>query len=203
MMELTIRKTNKSEFFQTENLTREAFWNLYQSGSSEHLVLHNLRKSINYVHELDLVIINDGQILGHIILSKAKIVNDKDEHEVLCVGPFAVLSEFQNKGIGSKLISHSIKQVKILGFNGIILFGNPAYYQRFGFKNAKEYGISTKDGQNFDPFMALELRENGLANIQGRFFDDEAFEIDEDELEEFEKRFPAKKKGEPKIRILQ
>lgn len=200
-MELTIRKTNRNEFYQTENLTREAFWNLYQSGSSEHLVLHNLRKSKNYVAELDLVIKNGGQILGHIILSKAKVVNDNKEHEVLCVGPFAVLNEFQNKGIGSKLIYYSIEEAKKLGFKGMILFGNPAYYQRFGFKNAKEYGISTKDGKNFDPFMALEIRENGLANIQGRFFDDEAFEINEDELGEFEKHFPEKEKGEPKVKI--
>lgn len=200
-MELTIRKTNKNEFYQTENLTREAFWNLYQSGSSEHLVLHNLRKSKNYVPELDLVIANVGRILGHIILSKAKVVNDDKEHEVLCVGPFAVINEFQNKGIGSKLISYSIEEAKKLHFKGLILFGNPAYYQRFGFINAKEYGISTKDGQNFDPFMALELPKNGLAKTQGRFFEEKAFEIDEDELREFEKRFPEKEKGEPKIKI--
>lgn len=71
----------------------------------------------------------------------------------------------------------------------MILFGNPAYYQRFGFKNAKEYNISAKVGQNFDPFMILELQENGLANICKRFFEDQAFKINEQKLEEFEKHF--------------
>lgn len=126
-MNLTIRKTNKNEFFQTENLTRETFWNLYQSGCSEHLLLHNLRKSKNYVPELDLVIVNNGKILGHIILSKAKVGDNNNKHEVLCAGPFSVLNEFQNKGIGYKLISYSIEEAKKLGFKGMILFGNPAY----------------------------------------------------------------------------
>lgn len=49
--------------------------------------------------------------------------------------------------------------------------------------------------------MALELQKNGMADTQGRFFDDEAFVIDEDELIEFEKHFPKKEKGEPKIKI--
>jgi hypothetical protein len=49
--------------------------------------------------------------------------------------------------------------------------------------------------------MALELQPFGLKDIKGRFFEDKAFEINEDELTVFEKRFPAKVKGEPKITI--
>jgi len=42
--------------------------------------------------------------------------------------------------------------------------------------------------------MALELQENGLANVKGRFFEDEAFTIKEEELNKYEKKFPAKEK---------
>ena len=90
-----------------------------------------------------------------------------------------------------------------MGFNGMILFGNPDYYHRFGFRNAKEYEITTKDNQNLEPFMALELYENGLDNVKGRFFEDEAFTIKEDELNEYEKKFPEKEKSKPKIDINQ
>jgi len=76
----------------------------------------------------------------------------------------------------------------------MILFGNPEYYHRFGFVNAQEYSITTKEGQNFEPFMALELQINGLGNVKGRFLEDAVFEIQPDELIEFEKKFPYKEK---------
>lgn len=201
-MQVIIRKTDRNEFHQTENLTRETFWNLYNPGCTEHLVLHNLRNSKSYVEDLDLVIICQREIIGHIILTKAKIVDNKNkEHEVLCVGPFVVSIDFQNQGIGTKLLNYSIIEAKKIGFKGMILFGNPDYYHRFGFKDAKVHKVTTKDGQNFAPFMAIELQTKGFDNIQGRFFEDKAFEINEEELSKFEERFPAKEKGKPKIEI--
>ncbi|OFX84005.1 MAG: GNAT family N-acetyltransferase [Bacteroidetes bacterium GWF2_33_16] len=197
-MKLIIRKIYESEFYFTENLTRETFWNLYKSGCEEHLVLHNLRKSKSYIKELDLIAIHNFLIVGHIISTRALIKNKfGKEHEVLCVGPISVSPALQNKGIGTILIDYSISKARKMGFKGMILFGNSGYYHRFGFKNAKEFKIATKDNQNFEPFMALELIENGLKNVKGLFYDDEAFVINEEQLLEFEKQFPIKEKSKP------
>jgi predicted N-acetyltransferase YhbS len=76
----------------------------------------------------------------------------------------------------------------------MIFFGNPNYCHRFGFKNAAEYSIITKDCQNFESFMALELQDNVLKDIKGKFFDDSVFEIGSEELVEFEKNFPNRDK---------
>lgn len=201
-MNIVIRKTDESEHFKTENLTREAFWNIYKSGCDEHLVLHQIRESSCYIEELDLVAIYEGEIIGHIISSKARVIDiQNNEHELLCVGPVSVFPAFQNKGVGMKLLNFSISEAKRLGYKGMILFGSPDYYHRFGFRNAKEYEISTKDNQNFEPFMALELQEKGLDNLRGRFFEGEGFVIKEDQLIEFEKNFPPKEKGKPRIEI--
>lgn len=201
-MNITIRKTDKSEYYSTEFLTREIFWNLFTPGCTDHFIIHNLRKSKDYIPPLDLVVIYNNKIVGHIISSKAKIVdNQHNEHEVLCVGPFAISPEMQNKGIGTQLLKHSISVAKELAYKGMILFGNPNYYHRFGFDDARQYGITTKDGQNFPQFMALELQKNGLGEIKGKFFDDEAFQVEEDEFVEFEKMFPEKEKGQPKFPI--
>ncbi len=201
-MNLHIRKVGKSEFYQTENLIREAFWNLYNSGCTDHIILHKLRNSKSYVGELDLVVLCNGDIIGHIISTKAKVLDSKNkEYEVLCVGPFAVSHDFQHKGVGTELLKYHISEAKKLGFKGMVLFGNPNYYHRFGFKNAKEYKITTKEDQNFDQFMVLELQRHNFENVNGRFFEDSAFEVNENELNEFEKRFPTKEKGKPKIDI--
>ena len=203
-MELIIRQTDKSEFYQTEHLTREAFWNIYKPGCDEHLVLHQIRESTGYIEELDHIAIYEGEIVGHAISSKARVIDKRGRvHEVLCIGPISVSPSFQNKGIGMELLNHSISEAKKMGFKGMILFGNPDYYHRFGFTNAKEFEITTKDLQNFEPFMALELRDNGLCNVKGRFFEDEAFTIKEDEIIEFEKKFPVKEKGKPRVDISQ
>jgi predicted N-acetyltransferase YhbS len=194
-METRIRQTAESEYSQTENITRESFWNLYKPGCVEHLILHNLRKSKSLIAELDLVAMSGNEIVGHIISTKAKVIDSQNKlHEVLCVGPLSVLPEFQKQGIGSKLINKSITAARESGHSGMILFGNPDYYHRFGFRNAVEYGITTKDGQNFEPFMALELQIEGLSNVNGRFFEADEFETDSDELTEFEKQFPYKEK---------
>lgn len=194
-MKILIRETIEKDFFQTENLTREAFWNIHIPGCDEHLVLHNLRNSKSYISELDIVAVFEDEIIGHIISTKAKIVDlQNNEHEVLCVGPLSVLPDFQKKGIGSKLMIESIRVAKDLGHCGMILFGYPDYYHRFGFRNAQEYGITTKDGENFEPFMALELQPDGFENVTGKFFEDDVFVTQPDELIEFEKQFPYKEK---------
>jgi predicted N-acetyltransferase YhbS len=201
-MTTEIRRTSANEFKMTENITREAFWNLYKPGCDEHLVLHQLRESRSYVGELDLVAILNNHIVGHLISTKATVVDPSgSESEVLCVGPVSVLPDFQGQGIGSGLIRKSIRIAGEMGYPGMVLFGNPEYYHRFGFLNAVEYGITTKDGQNFEPFMVLELRPRALAWVKGRFFEDKAFETFEDDLHRFEKQFPQKEKGNPRIII--
>jgi predicted N-acetyltransferase YhbS len=204
IMEVLIQRTTEKDFFKTENITRESFWNMYKPGCDEHLILHQIRESKSYIGELDIIAVYKDKIIGHVISTTARVIDKQDkEHEVLCVGPIAVLPSFQNKGIGTKLLNYSISEAKKIGFKGMILFGNPEYYHRFGFRNAREFEITTKDNQNFEPFMALELQENGLDNVKGRFFECEAFITREDELAEYEKKFPCKEKGKPKIDINQ
>ncbi|MGD9778963.1 GNAT family N-acetyltransferase [Methanomethylovorans sp.] len=194
-MHISIRQEVEKDFNDVEYLTREAFWDLYKPGCDEHLVLHKIRKVSAFVKELDLIACDNDVIVGNIIYSRAKVVNDENkEFEVLCMGPIAVLPSYQDQGIGSLLMEHSIEKARQLGYKGIVIFGNPDYYHRFGFVDAKEYNIQTSWGDNLDAFMVLELYEDSLRGISGKFFEDEVFKIDNDELEYFEKQFPYKEK---------
>ncbi len=194
-MSISIRQEEENDFKSVEDMTREAFWDLYKPGCDEHLVLHKIRKVPAFVKELDLIACDDDRIVGNIIYSKSKVVNEESrEFEVLCMGPIAVLPSCQKQGIGSLLMNHSLEKARQLGHKAVIIFGNPDYYQRFGFRNAGDYNIQTSTGENFDAFMALELYDGSLKGISGKFYADEVFETDAEELEEFEKGFPPKVK---------
>ena len=194
-MNISIRLEEEDDYRPVESLTREAFWNLYKPGCNEHLLVHKIRKVPAFVKELSLVACDGDKIVGNIIYSKAKVINGENkEFEVLCIGPIGVLPAYQKQGIGSLLMNHSLEKAKQLGYKAIIIFGNPDYYHRFGFVDARECGIQTAWGENFSAFMALELYKGSLNGISGKFYADKVFKIDEDELEIFEKEFPPREK---------
>jgi predicted N-acetyltransferase YhbS len=193
-MEIELRPEEENDYNIVENITREAFWNVYKPGCDEHLLIHNMRNANEFIKELDYVAIYNNEIIGNIVYAKSKIINSNKEYDVLTFGPVSVLPVYQKKGIGKKLITYTIKKAGEMGFNAIIIYGNPKYYERFGFINTKEYGITDMEGNYNDALMALELFPNALKNINGKFFEGEIYKINKKELEIFEKRFPYKEK---------
>jgi predicted N-acetyltransferase YhbS len=194
-MNIKIRLENEKDYKEVENMTREAFWDLFQPGCDEHLLAHKLRMADVFIPGLDFVAELEDRIIGNIIYSRAKVIDEKGaEHEVLTFGPLTVLPPYQRLGVGSALVNHTIKLAGEMGFKAIIIFGHPEFYPRFGFVNAERYHITTPDGTNFEPFMALELYEGALRGIEGRFVEDPVFKTDPDELEAFDKGFPYKEK---------
>jgi predicted N-acetyltransferase YhbS len=195
IMDVTLRLEAEGDYAEVENLVRESFWDVYKPGCDEHLVLRNLRKTPAFVRDLHFVACIDRKIVGNIAYSKACIRNDAGKSfDVLCMGPLSVLPEYQGKGVGSLLLRESIKRARQLQFKAIVIFGNPLYYGRFGFENARLYNITTSDGHNFDAFMVLDISDNKLSGVEGRFHEDTAFKVDDRELDEFEKLFPPKEK---------
>lgn len=194
-MDILIRLEEENDFRYVENITREAFWDVYRPGCFEHLIVHKIRKVPAFIKELSYVACENDKIVGNIIYSKAKVVNqENEEFEILTMGPIGVLPSCQNKGIGSLLLNYTIQKAKEQGFKAIIIFGNPNYYRRFCFVNAEKYGIQTSSGENFDVFMALELFNGALNGITGKFYEDKVFDVKDEELEIYDKGFPYKEK---------
>lgn len=70
---LIIRNETENDYRDCENLMREAFWNVYRPGCSEHYVLHCFRTDPAFVKELDFVAELDGEIIGQVIYVRATI----------------------------------------------------------------------------------------------------------------------------------
>lgn len=118
---------------------------------------------------LSLLAEKDAQSVGHIAYSPA-IVGQSDSGWFL-LGPVGVLPEHQGRGIGSALIRESLRQLRDSGAAGVVLVGDPAFYERFGFKTME--GVSYPDVP--DQFvMALSLSGH---KPQGAIIAHEAFMV--------------------------
>jgi predicted N-acetyltransferase YhbS len=193
MNKITLRNEQVSDYRTVEELTREAFWNHYVPGCDEHYLLHIMRNADSFIDELDFVAVLNGNIVGNIVYTKGKIVTDDGAcREVLSFGPLSVVPDYQGRGIGGMLIEHTMARAKELGYNAILIYGDPDYYSKFGFVPAENYKIGTADNMYAVPLQAVELFPGALSNASGRFFEDAIYHIDEAAAKEFDKTFPEK-----------
>ena len=192
---IRLRQEEASDYRVVEELTREAFWNHHVPGCDEHYLVHMMRRSESFIKELDMVAVENGQIIGNIMYTKAKIRGDDGrEHPVISFGPLSVLPACQGRGVGTMLIEHTKERAKELGHQAILIYGDPAYYSRVGFVAAQTYGIGTAENMYHVALQALELVQGALSNCPGRFFEDAIYQIDEAAAQEFDKSFPRKER---------
>lgn len=195
---MKIRPEQTNDHREVENLVREAFWNVYRPGCSEHLILHNLRKDPSFVPELDYVLEENGRIAGQIAYAKGKLVLDAGgETPLLLFGPVGVLPEFQGRGFGTKLIRETLQKAAALGWPAVVITGAPAYYAGFGFESASKHGIYYEgmDRSAEAPFFMVKILDSERAReLKGTYSDPPCYLVDEAELEEFDRQFALKKK---------
>ena len=193
-LKITLRPETAQDYRTVEELTREAFWNLHSPGAEEHLLIHHLRNAAEFVPALDFVAVLNNEIVGNIVYAETKIIGSNTEHTVLTFGPLSVLPACQNSGTGTALIEHTKKLAAGLGYRAILIYGDPEYYKRFGFRASKEFRITNGEGKYPAALLALELYPRALAGITGIFDEGEIYAVDAEELAEFEKGFAKKEK---------
>lgn len=195
-MRTEIRLEQEKDYREVENLTREAFWNVYRPGCDEHLIIHKLRNQPSFIPELDYIALCGEKIVGSIAYSKM-YCQDKLSEEVISFGPVCVHPGYQNQGIGTELIKKTMGIAAELGYQAILITGNPSFYHSFGFISASRYGVRLRgmsEGEETDFFMAAELKPGYFKENPGIYHFDSCFETTESEVKEFEKCFLPKNK---------
>lgn len=193
---LVIRREEAADYRRVEELTRDAFWDVNVPGCDEHYLAHVLRKAEAFIPDLDFVACLEGKIAGNIMYARAVVrSSDGKEHPVLTFGPLSVDPVCQNQGIGGSLVRHSVEAARALGYNAVIIYGDPDYYQRFGFRAARGYGIHTPYNTYSPALQVLELYPGALEGISGVFEEGEIYHLDEAAAQEFDRGFPKREKG--------
>jgi len=193
-----VRLEMKEDWEEVENLTREAFWNKYRPGCSEHYVLHQFRSRPDFVKELDYVIEEDGRIVAHIMYCNSEIMCENGRIiQIMTFGPVSVLPKCQGKGYGSKLIRFTMEKALELGCGAIAITGNPDYYHRFGFVSGYSmhiYYAAVPRDEEAPFFMVKELQSGYLSGITGTFQDPDGYMIEDVDVENFDVNFSPKEK---------
>lgn len=189
--EIEIRKETEDDWYNVELMAQHSFWNKHHLGCDEHYLVHKLRQDKDYLPELSRIAVKDGEIIGCIMYSKARVVDGADTHEIIAFGPLCVEPKWQGCGVGELLLRETMSLATNEGYKGIVIFGEPDYYPRLGFKTCDNFNITTADGKNFDAFMGIELVEEGMKDIKGKFYESEVFDnLPKAEVEEYNKKFP-------------
>ena len=131
----------------------------------ESMLIEKLRK--RGVLAVSLVAIQDGEIVGHIAFSPVVVESEDSSFEAIALGPMAVLSMYQRKGIGSQMVLAGLEECHRLKQEVIVVLGHPDYYPRFGFVLAKPKGIDCEFEVPEEAWMILELREKALEGKRG------------------------------------
>ena len=184
---IIIRNEVEADYRRVEEITRQAFYNLYVPGCNEHYLVHVMRTHKDFVPELDLVIEADNQIIGNIMYTKAKLVDEAgDEKENLTFGPVCILPEYQRMGYGKMLLEHSFEKAAALGYYVIVIFGNPDNYVSRGFKSCKKYNVCMENGAFPSAMMVKELKPDALDGRKWVYYDSPVMNIDEEAAARFD-----------------
>ena len=201
----TICLEKAEEYRAVENLVREAFWNVYRPGCSEHYVIHVLRDDPAFVKELDFVMRRsvqeggpDGELIGQNMFMRTIIeADDGRVIPVLTMGPICITPELKRRGYGKKLLDYSLEQAASLGFGAVLFEGNIDFYGNSGFTYARNFGIRYHDlpeGADDSFFLCRELIPGYLTGITGVYRTPKGYYVDDADVEEFDKSFPPKEK---------
>ena len=194
----TFRLEKPEDHRAVENLVRESFWNVYRPGCSEHYVIHVLRDDPAFIPELDIVMENNGELIGQNMFMRTKIVSDDGkEIPVLTMGPICIRPDLKRMGYGKALLDHSLEMAAAMGFGAVLFEGNIGFYGRSGFDYASRFGIRYHDlPEDADSsfFLCREFIPGYLSGVTGVYLTPQGYYVDDADVEEFDKQFPPKVK---------
>lgn len=164
-----------------------------------------MRDDKNFIHELDLILELNDQIIGQVMFVKTCLKVKENDIEVLTLGPICIDSKFKRKGLGQKLLNYSLMKAKELGYKAVLLEGNILFYGKSGFDYAYKYQIKYPGLNEFNDssfFLCKELEKGYIKDKNTEYIIPECYYATQNEVEEFDKTFQPKVKHKYKTQLF-
>jgi putative acetyltransferase len=156
---IEIRNETATDYAAIREVNKQAF-----GRTAEAQLVDLLRAAKKAV--VSLVALHQEKVVGHILFSPVTIAETPENFRGVGLAPMSVLPEFQNQGIGTRLVRDGLEACKGKRYDAVVVLGHTKYYPRFGFSRAKDHGLDN-EYDAVDSFMVLELKEGVLQTIGG------------------------------------
>jgi putative acetyltransferase len=137
MIKPALRDQTDTDVAAVHALVTAAYRGLPHASGTEPFIMDALWRSGGAV--VALVAEDDTGLVGQIAFSAASIFGKGVGWHAL--GPLAVRPDRQRQGIGSALIAEGFARLRARRSAGCIVAGDPAYYQRFGFRRVPDLHV--------------------------------------------------------------
>lgn len=159
-----IREADEIDLPEVLEVERLAF-----GEDDEALLVENILKDASAQPVISLLAYFQEQPVGHILYSKATIEGHKDLSAYI-LAPLAVVPEFQQQGIGQKLMEAGDKILLKMDTDLVFVLGHPSYYPKNGFINdAASHGFPAPYhilATNADAWMYKPIKD-GIQQYSG------------------------------------
>ena len=186
-----IIQRNATRLPRRGNHDAKRIYNIYVPGCIEHYLVHTMRSHEDFIPELDFVLELDGQVIGNIMYTRAALL---DEHggrkEILTFGPLCIAPAYQRSGYGKRLMEYFAQAVS-MGYDAIVIFGDPANYISSGFRSCKNTASALKMGV-IRPLCWSRAAARRIFREKWRYRGSAALEIDEAAAQQYDETLEPK-----------
>ena len=141
-MERIIKTMDDKHRAKTLNFVEKVFTEYQDAneGKTVRVLVEEIRSKKYYLPELELLMLEDGEVIGYVMFSRFHI-EGKYEDRLVILTPAAVKTSCQRQGISRELIEYGFRKAAEMGFTAALVEGNPANYRARGFNTSARHGI--------------------------------------------------------------
>lgn len=141
-----------------------------ESGKLVRALVEEIRSKRFYLPELELIMVDEKDtVIGYVMFSRFHL-EGKYEDQLLLLSPVAVKTELQRQHISKELIEYGFEKAKEMGYEAVLVEGNPKNYNPRGFQTSCDYGIVSGAGVDLpapECLMVKELAAGALERMEG------------------------------------
>ena len=168
-MNLLIRKALESDRQAISNIIIRAFGEA--EGHEISALVTDLLSDPSAEPILSLVATTSDHIVGHILFTNTQIRQAQRPVSSAILAPLSVHPDYQSQGIGGRLVTGGLEQLKAAGVELVFVLGHPGYYPKHGFSPAGIMGFDASypiAPENSAAWMVQELRPGVIGHVSGQ-----------------------------------
>ena len=143
-----------------------------EEGKLVRSLVEEIRAKRFYLPELELIMVDadTDEVIGYVNFARFHL-EGRYEDALLLLSPVAVKTQLQRQHISKELIEYGFEKAAAMGYQAVIVEGNPMNYRSRGFQTSAPYGITAHESVGLpapECLMVKELIPGGLEGIHGQ-----------------------------------